>query len=151
MRNLISATVIAGILISCSFNRGVDLENLNENFDPEHYPQKWKLIEMSGNIANLSPSTGSDMAWQEYYLLHSDSTFTKSRKQDETVTEESGTYAFVVLPDGEYLELSYESDNNLIGNCTSETKELLKVNSGNKMIGTWWACDGPGLVYTRVK
>lgn len=151
MKNLIYISVIIGTLISCSFNKGIDPENLNEKFDPAQYPQKWQLIEMSGSIANVPPSTGSDMNWQEFYILNSDNTFIKSRERDNVVTEETGIYAFVILSDENYLELIYQSDNFLIGNCTGGVKELLILNSENKLIGTWRACDGPGLVYERVE
>ena len=117
----------------------------------EPYPQKWQLMEMPGNIADVPPSTGSDMAWQEYYLLYSDSIFIKSREEKNVITEETGRFAFVTLSDGKYLELIYELNNDQIGNCTSEAKELLKLATENKLIGTWWACDGPGLVYERTK
>lgn len=151
MKNLIFVTVLIGSFISCSLNKGIEPENLEENIDIEKYSHKWELIEMSGNIANMPTATGSAMEWQEYYILNLDSTFTKSRKRDNIVKEESGTYVFLTLSDGKYLELSYNSDNDLIGNCTSESKELLKLNSDNTMIGTWWACDGPGLIYKKIE
>ena len=130
------------ICISCS---------QTDHIASEQYPQKWKLTEMSGSIANVPPSTGSDMEWQEYYLLKADGTFTKHRERDQEVKEESGTYNFINLSDGKYLELVYPSKNELVGNCTQEPKELLKLNSENILIGTWWACDGPGLKYERVE
>ncbi|MDH5475899.1 MAG: hypothetical protein OEX22_09435 [Cyclobacteriaceae bacterium] len=142
MKNLIFASTIIGTLTSCSYD---------EVLDSEQYPQKWKLIEMSGNIANVPPSTGSDMTWQEEYLLYSDNTFIKSRERGNVVMEEIGTFDFVILSDGKYLELIYESDNDLIGNCTSKAEELLKLSSDNKLTGTWQACDGPGLVYKRIE
>ena len=152
MKNLIFVSVITGSLISCSFNKGIDPENLNEKFDPAQYPQKWQLIEMSGSIATVPPSTGSDMYWQEYYLLYSDNTFIKFRKlEDNVVTKGTGNYALVILSDGKYLELIYESNNDLVGNCTGDANELLYLNSENKLIGTWSACDGPGLIYERVE
>lgn len=151
MKNLIFVTVLIGSFISCSLNKGIEPENLEENIDIEKYSHKWELIEMSGNIANMPTATGSAMEWQEYYILNLDSTFTKSRKRDNIVKEESGTYVFLTLSDGKYLELSYNSDNDLIGNCTSESKELLKLNSDNTMIGTWWACDGPALIYKKIE
>ncbi len=123
---------------------------LTDNMDPEKYPQKWQLVEMSGNIVNVSPSTGSDMAWQEYYILYDDNTFVKSRNRRNTINEEAGTFSFIDLSDGQYLELAYESDNDIIGNCSSEFKELLKLTSEYELVGTWLACDGPGLVYKRV-
>ena len=134
---------------ACTTSEEPDLEKLSSNSDLEQY-QKWQLVEMSGSLANVPPSTGSDMSWQEHYLLYPDSTFVKSRTQEGTVTEESGTYTFVTLDDGEYLELTYPSENELIGNCTGESKELLFFKSENKLTGTWQACDGPGLVYEKV-
>ena len=151
MKNLIFVSVIIGTVISCSFNKEIDPENSKGKFDPDQYPQKWQLIEMSGPIATVPPTTGSDMEYQEYYLLYSDKTFMKSREWDNAVTKETGTYTLIILSDGKYLELIYESNNDLIGNCTGESKELLYLNSENKLIGTWWACDGPGLVYERVE
>ena len=150
MKNLIYISVIIGTLISCSFNKGIDPEDLNEKFDSEQYPQKWQLIEMSGSIATVPPTTGSDMEYQEYYLLYSDKTFMKSREWDNVVTKETGTYTLVILLDEKYLQLIYQSNNDLIGNCTGEANELLYLNSENKLIGTWSACDGPGLIYERV-
>ncbi|MEQ9441302.1 MAG: hypothetical protein RIG62_19820 [Cyclobacteriaceae bacterium] len=151
MKNIFFGLLVLGALASCSGNEGIEPKSLNARADAEQDLQKWQLVEMSGSIANVPPSTGSDMAWQEYYLLYADSTFVKSREQDGTITEASGTYALVTLPDGEYLELTYDSDNNLIGNCTAEAKELLFFQSANKLIGTWQACDGPGLVYDKVE
>jgi len=151
MKNPIFVFVIIGTIISCSFNKEIDPENSKGKFDPDQYPQKWQLIEMSGSIANVPPSTGSDMDWHEFYILNSDNTFIKSRERDNVVTEETGIYAFVILSDENYLELIYQSDNFLIGNCTGGVKELLILNSENKLIGTWRACDGPGLVYERVE
>lgn len=143
MKLSVFASIMALTLISCSLNKGIDLD--------EQLLQKWQLTEMSGSVENVSPSTGSSMDWQEYYLLYSDNTFVKSRERNNVITEKKGSYAFVTLSDGKYLELVYESHNDLIGNCTSEAKELLKLNAENELIGTWSACDGPGLVYERTE
>jgi hypothetical protein len=126
------------ILISCSGDKDGQC------------PQKWQLTSMSGNIADVPPSTGGDMAWQEWYLLYANNKFTKTRTRGNVTTEEGGTYAFVILSDGQYLELVYESENDLIGNCTGDTKELLRRYSEDTLTGTWSACDGPGLVYEKV-
>jgi hypothetical protein len=134
-----------GLLIVCISCSQID------HIASEQYPQKWKLTEMSGSVANIPPSTGSDMEWQEYYLLNADGTFIKHRERDYEVKVESGIYNFINLSDGKYLELVYPSDNELVGNCTQEPIEILKLNSVNKLIGTWWACDGPGLKYERVE
>jgi hypothetical protein len=112
-------------------------------------PQKWALVSMSGMIADVLPSTGADMQWQEFYLLKADGTFTKSRTEGDAVSEATGTYEIEELSDGNYLQLTYGASNELIGNCTGEPKELLRFESENTLSGTWWACDGPGLIYER--
>jgi len=106
---------------------------------------------MSRNFAYVPPATGNHMDWQEWYILYFDSTFTKTREQNNVVTEKKGTYSILTLSDGEFLELVYKSKNELVGNCTSDAKELLKFTSEDELTGTWWACDGPGLFYGRAK
>ncbi len=147
MKNIISGVLIVVISFSCSFNKEID----SELFDSNEYPQQWQLIQTSINIPNEPPKEGSDMLYQEYYLILEDKSFIKTREQDGIVTQASGTYDYVVYGDEDYLELSYESDNDMVANCSIETKELLKVESDNTMIGTWWECDGPGLFYERVE
>jgi len=149
MRYLIIGLMI--LFAACEAPDEVSPEVTVEQPDAESYLEKWQLVEMSGDLAEVKPATGSDMAWQEYYLLYEDDTFKKVRERDGNVKEASGTYEFVTLSDGEYLELTYPSENELIGNCTGEPEELLRVESESKLIGTWWACDGPGLVYEKVE
>ena len=94
--------------------------------------------------------TGDDMAWQEFYILNADNTFVKSRTRDGQTKEEGGTYSFTTYGDEEYIELLYKMDNDLIGSCTAEPKELLIIKSTSEVYSTWNACDGPGLTYRRV-
>lgn len=141
MKNITIAITILTISISCS----------DEFLDPAQYPQQWVLVEMSGNIANVPPDTGSDMAWQEHYVLKADRTFVKTRTVDDKIIHQSGIFEYVTLSNGEYLKLVYPSDNELIGNCSSETRELFFLKSDVQMTGTWHACDGPGLKYRRIK
>ena len=123
----------------------------DEVFNPEQYPQKWQLIKMTGQIAN-SETTGIAMEWQEFYLLNSNGTFIKSREHNGVLMEESGTFVFKNLSEEKFLELTYSSDNELIGSCySSEFKENLWLKSENRMIGTWSECDGPGLEYERTE
>lgn len=106
---------------------------------------------MSGNIAGIPPATGDNMDWQEYYQLNSDETFLKSRERDGVVSEQRGTYTFITSADGNYLELIYDENNDLIGNCTAEAKEILFLTSENELKATWDTCDGPGLLYERIE
>lgn len=122
----------------------------DDEFDFEKYPQKWQLIKMSGQMPD-SETTGNNMEWQEFYLLNSKGTFIKSRERDGVLTEEPGNFSFEDLSDGKFLVLTYETNNSIIGNCTSDLKEVLWVKSDTRMIGTWAECDGPGLEYQRIQ
>ena len=106
---------------------------------------------MSGQTPN-SETTGSQMEWQEHYVLSANGSFIKSRNRDNIIIEVSGTYAFEDSSDEKLLTFNHSEDNTLIGNCYSGSKtETLWLISENKIIGTWWACDGPGLEYKRIE
>lgn len=91
------------------------------------------------------------MDWQEIYFLKGDGTFTKFRDYGENSIIAAGLYEKLELEDGEYLKFSYESNIDIIGNCTKEPVEYLKYETTISLIGTWWACDGPGLFYERTQ
>ena len=139
MKNLLLFLIGLWTISSCS-----------KDFDPDKFPQQWQLTSMSGQIPN-STTSGSDMEWQESYLLNPGGTFSKSRTRNGVLTEASGTFEFKDQTDGKYLELSYKSTSDIIGSCTSGLKETLWVRSDIKMSGTWSYCDGPGLEYERIK
>jgi hypothetical protein len=122
----------------------------DDELEPDQFPQKWQLVKMTGEMVN-SESTGDDMDWQEYYILKSDDTFTKFREREGLLSEASGTFEFANTLEVKYLELSYPRENELIGNCVQEPRERLVLESDDILLGTWSACDGPGLEYKRVK
>lgn len=111
--------------------------------------EKWQLVKMSGQIAN-SETTGEDMEWQEFYLIQEDGSFVKSRTRDGVTTEAGGEATYEERSDGNYLVLNYTDDSPLIGNCTGLQQETLYFESEDILIGTWQACDGPGLEYSRL-
>ena len=98
-----------------------------------------------------SETTGSDMGWQETITLNPDGTFVKTRQEENKIQKATGTYEYVTLSDGKYLELNHEVQSDLVASCSSATKELLKVENNDKLVGTWQMCDGPGLVYEPLK
>lgn len=150
IRTILFTVLAVGLLASCTKEIQSNSEKLdNDDSNNLEYPQKWQLVAMSGSMVN-SQTVGEDMAWQESYVLNSDKTFVKSRTEDGKRIEVGGTYAFTEISDEEYLELSYTSDHEIIGNCTGDTKEMLLILSATKMSGTWSACDGPGLEYEKV-
>jgi hypothetical protein len=127
------------------------LTSCSKEFDSDKFPQEWKLISMSADqIAPAIIKTGSEMEWQETYILNSDGTFTKSRNRDGIITEASGTFVFKDISNEKYFELSFFTGTSLLASCTPG-KEMMWVISETKMQGTWNACDGIGLEYERIK
>jgi hypothetical protein len=139
MKNLIILSFMTCFLFSC---------NKSEKFDSEKYPQKWQLIKISTQFAE---KTGTDMEWQEYYLLNSNGSFTKHRERNGTITDVSGTFIFKNLTDGKFIQFTYPSDNSIIANCDNTFIEYLHLRSENKLTGNWHACDGAGLEYERTE
>ena len=140
MKKQILFLMIIGILCSCSKN-DINLEN--------QIIGNWKLIQMTGTIPN-SETTGTEMQWQETYLLNTDGTFQKSRNRDGVITEISGTYKLINNSTESLLELNFNSESEIIGSCTSNTKETMNIQSETIFLSSWNACDGPGLRYEKI-
>jgi hypothetical protein len=113
------------------------------------YQGKWKLTQMTGMMAN-SETSGSTMEWQEFYVLDSNGRFKKSRERNGVITEISGSYSLSQTANGTSLLLSYKSDSEIIGSCSSALKEELYFESESVLFSTWQQCDGPGLKYEKV-
>jgi len=69
---------------ACTYNNVIEPQK--KWVDPVQAPEKWQLIEMTGDIANRPPSTGGDMEWQEWYMLFPDHSFTKARVRDQVTS-----------------------------------------------------------------
>jgi len=136
------------ILVSCAEDDDFGLESTQFVFSN----QKWELVQMSGSFQN-SETTGEEMDWQEYYIFSPEGTFVKSRTVDEEVTEATGTFEVVEYDNdlNHYLELTYQTGNELVGNCTGDDKELLIYRNSIMISSLWMACDGPGLDYSLSK
>ena len=135
MKKQILFLMIIGILFSC---------NESEN----KITGSWKLIEMTGNNQN-SESADNEMEWQETYQVNTDGTFLKSRNTDGVTITATGTYNILELPDGKYLEFTYNNKSKIIGSCSSNLKEEVFFQSKNIFTNTWIACDGPSLKYKK--
>jgi hypothetical protein len=48
------------------------------------------------------------------------------------------------------LELNFNSESEIIGSCTSNTKETMNIQSETIFLSYWNACDGPGLRYEKI-
>tara|TARA_R110000764_G_scaffold86942_2_gene167739 strand:- start:159 stop:608 length:450 start_codon:yes stop_codon:yes gene_type:complete len=148
MRKIAASALVLLTVFSCSNEDDFGLESTQFVFSE----QKWELIQMTGNYKG-SKTTGDDMAWQEYYVLNPAGTFEKSRTRDEVVTVANGTFEVVEFENDteHYLLLTFESGEELVGNCGDGLNELLVYKSATKISSTWQACDGPGLDYVLSK
>ena len=121
----------------------------SEKSIPQDYQGRWVLVKMSGNTPN-SETTGPEMMWQEFYEFNSNGTFSKSREQNSTITESSGTFTVVKSEEGTLLELNHTSNSDIIGSCLGNQKEVLILESSSVMTSSWNQCDGPGLAYEKL-
>lgn len=140
--------VLASVFVisSCSNSNGaIDSKDLSVN----NYPQTWKLIKITGSMAG-SESVGQEMEWQENYVFKSDGSFIKTRNTDGKSESASGSYIFEDNIQNFLLE--YNESSPIIGSCGPANKESLYLNEESKILqSNWWACDGPGLFYERLK
>ena len=133
--------MIIGVLFSCNKNDDNDTEN--------ELVGNWKLIQMTGSIPN-SETSGTEMEWQETYVLNANGTFLKSRDRDGITTEVSGTYNFINNSNEPLIELNFDTESDIIGSCTSNMKETMNLQSETIFLSSWEACDGPGLKYEKI-
>lgn len=114
----------------------------------QKYEGRWNLTKMSGNTPN-SETTGAEMEWQESYIFYSNGSFLKSREQNGMVSISSGDYTAAKSEEGIVLELLHDADNNIIGSCLGNKKEVLFLENKLVLRNTWNQCDGPGLEYEK--
>ncbi|OIQ30909.1 MAG: hypothetical protein BM564_01470 [Bacteroidetes bacterium MedPE-SWsnd-G2] len=141
MEKKILFLMIIGVLFSCNKNDDNDAEN--------ELVGNWKLIQMTGSIPN-SETYGTEMEWQETYVLNANRTFLKSRDRDGITTEVSGTYNFINNSNEPIIELNFDTESEIIGSCISNMKEIMNLQSETIFLSSWNACDGPGLKYEKI-
>ncbi|WP_405384476.1 hypothetical protein [Maribacter sp. LLG6340-A2] len=148
MKKLAVFSFVFFMLVSCSNEDDFGLESTQFVFSE----QKWELVKMTGSIAD-SETTGNEMEWQEYYIFSPEGTFLKSRTVDEVVYEATGSFEVVEYDEdpNHYLELTFNTGEELSGNCTGDDKELLMYRTSTTISSLWMACDGPGLDYKLSK
>ncbi|PTX15139.1 hypothetical protein C8N40_10826 [Pontibacter mucosus] len=154
MNKLLLLPLLVLILFSCSQKDELDSMNREESTHQAlsniKQAQKWQLVQMSGQIRN-SVQKGADMPWQEHYVLNPDGSFSKVRQKGDETTAATGVYTYHSTAGEQYLELTYQSLNTIIGSCDAAgLKETLMVHKDG-LQSSWWACDGPGLWYEQVK
>ncbi len=140
MKNILSIILIVFLLTSCSKNDEIHTNLLSNKF---------VLVAMS-SMGPDSERTGDKMDWQEYYVFDSDSTFLKSRTENNKTIVAEGTYRIKIMVDGEYMILSYPEESEIIGSCEHKPSEMLFIIDHDYLRNSWGTCDGPVLSYKRV-
>lgn len=150
MKKLVTLSVLLFTIFSCS----VDTDNMPE-LDPYG---TWELVRTHGQVPD-SERTGSEMQFQENYLIREDGTFIKKREEDGITTQITGTY----LLDEEgftsqwgspmwFITMKYEERSILIASCTSsQLEEDLFFTRDLRLVSTHHQCDGLGLEYRKLK
>jgi hypothetical protein len=105
-----------------------------------------KLVKMSSSWTG-DKDASDDLAWQETIVLWNDSSFLKRRTYADSVSEATGSYAYVTVDNRQYVELDYDlREDNMRTSCSPT--ELIEVKSSTQFKNTeWQACDGPVLDY----
>jgi len=116
---------------------------------------EWVLVE-SINPFNPEPFTGVDLPFREAYTFRQDLTFSKSRDEDGDLTVATGTYTIHAAgPDQPGVQhdlvLTFETNEELVGDCTFGNVEHLVLPSMQRLENTWHFCDGPKYIYERVR
>lgn len=143
MKRIVLLFILISTLVSCSNDEALATGDVD-------YYGKWELTKMSSAFTPaISFSDG--LEWEESYDFNIDGTFTKTRLRDNKSITVSGTYSITTTQKEIQFELVYEKDNDIIGSCSSDPKEVLYINSSKKMYSTWQNCDGPELVYEKEK
>jgi len=155
MKKVALLLMLSMLTLSCSEDEENEKQkDMNLDLVLKELPQKWKLVKTTGSFAG-SENTGDDMQWQETYTFNNDDTFTKTRlqKSGDKITA-SGT--FVIGEESETseksLKLTFNESSAIIGSCHNEPVEYLYYKKDSDLLlSNWWACDGPGLFYKKVK
>jgi hypothetical protein len=142
MKKLIACLIFLWGLYACSSS-----DDINDS-EPE-LSGTWKLIEMSGSVPN-SETSGENMEWQETYRFQPDGSFIKSRTRDEETIEATGTYRWISETEERLLELEFNTENQIVCSCYQNNSETMRFQSETVFISSWFACDGPGLIYKKI-
>lgn len=141
MIKIVPCLLLFSVLVSCID----DVDHVEEQF-----PQQWQLVRMTGQSDDTYKS-GIFLEWQEFYLFKPDGSFLKSRLEDGVKTSATGSFNILENEDETLVLLTFDEPVDIIGNCDGSLTETLRLLGQSIMVGTWSACDGPGLEYFRSK
>ena len=127
-------------------------KNNADEGEQENITRTFELVEMTSGMIR-SPDSNQELQWDESYTFMGDGTFVKMRKRpDQQPSQESGSYETTTLQDGDYYTLVYNNpENEIIGSCTANGKEVLRILNDDRIRNTWAMCDGPMMTYELTK
>ena len=142
---MLKPVAILLIILLCSCSSG----STESQFDRNVFPQEWHLIRITTSITG-DFKEGTEMEFQESFILHSSGLFTKTRETSAGTVEGFGKYSFNEGENGTILELLHDSTNQTIVNCSGDLIELFSMATNETLVGSSAPCDGPILFYERV-
>lgn len=122
----------------------------DRNTLPEGLPQLWKLTSMNLGLSG-EVLTGDEVPYSQTIALSADSTFTKTRLQDDETLLAKGTFSYTERDGEQYIVFLNSENNDLIGNCNRSLEEWFLFTSETVFYGGGLACDRPGLGYERTE
>tara|TARA_B100000941_G_scaffold290927_1_gene276997 strand:+ start:190007 stop:190372 length:366 start_codon:yes stop_codon:yes gene_type:complete len=116
---------------------------------PDDYPHKWQLVSVLTGLSNTSVS-GDQLPYFEEYIFNSDNTFSKTRVVEKSTIVATGSFSVDKSDDKISLSLSYNSESEIIDNCSKELTEILLITSSKSFSNNVLACDRGRMNYSRV-
>ncbi len=135
--------IVIGLAIltqSCTVN---DNDELNNSII-----ETWELISIE-NSSN--PQSSSTLNIQEQLVLQNDSVFIKTRQTNSNSWDLKGTYNYMAVDKTKYLVFHYNTNNDIIGNCSNNKNEVFVFDSEGYITNTWFECGGPKFKYRKVE
>lgn len=143
-----SYLIVILLLASCSNEGDNTLESGLSIVDD--FPQTWALVEVNTGLSGMILK-GDALPYQENLTLNNDTTFTKILTNTTGTLRSQGTFALLTGDNGALLQLLHDNDNEVITNCSRSNEEFLRILDGVQLSGGALPCDGPGLLYERIK
>ncbi|MBW3467091.1 hypothetical protein [Arthrospiribacter ruber] len=119
----------------------------------------WNLIEIRSHVPADMGATEVD--FEEKYIFNDDGTFIKttqrSKKGDllEIPLQAFGKYELLEVDElntniAQTFLLTFETNTHMAATCEQDFTEVVYITHDNKLFNmSWFACDGPGFVYSK--
>ena len=141
----VAILILSFLILSCSESEEAETLQLQDGL-----PQTWVLVSFNAGLSG-EVFSGENLPYHESIRLNTDSTFTRTRVQDNESTTVSGTFEYGQISNDDFLILHNTEENDLIGNCTRSLEEWFVFQTPTNMLGGGLPCDRPGLGFERIE